>query len=162
MGAMPGRIVRGLVDAKSANPVFLFDEIDKLTSDFRGDPASALLEVLDPEQNNSFSDNFIEVPVDLSKVMFITTANSVHTIPEPLLDRMEIIELSSYTEDEKVQIALRYLVPKQIAENGLTPEQLFISTNTLQDIVRYYTREAGVRQLERQIASICRKAAREV
>ena len=162
VGAMPGRIVRGLVDAKSANPVFLFDEIDKLTSDFRGDPASALLEVLDPEQNNSFSDNFIEVPVDLSKVMFITTANSVHTIPEPLLDRMEIIELSSYTEDEKVQIALRYLVPKQIAENGLTPEQLFISTNTLQDIVRYYTREAGVRQLERQIASICRKAAREV
>lgn len=162
VGAMPGRIVRGLVDAKSANPVFLFDEIDKLTSDFRGDPASALLEVLDPEQNNSFSDNFIEVPVDLSKVMFITTANSVHTIPEPLLDRMEIIELSSYTEEEKVQIALRYLVPKQIVENGLSPEQLFISTNTLQDIVRFYTREAGVRQLERQIASICRKAAREV
>ena len=162
VGSMPGRIVRGLVDAKSANPVFLFDEIDKMTTDFHGDPASALLEVLDPEQNNSFSDNFIEVPVDLSKVMFITTANSVHTIPEPLLDRMELIELSSYTEDEKVQIALRYLVPKQIEANGLTPEQIFISTNTLLDIVRYYTRESGVRQLERQIASICRKAAREV
>ena len=125
-----------------------------MTTDFHGDPASALLEVLDPEQNNSFSDNFIEVPVDLSKVMFITTANSVHTIPEPLLDRMELIELSSYTEDEKVQIALRYLVPKQIEANGLTPEQIFISTNTLLDIVRYYTRESGVRQLERQIASI--------
>lgn len=162
VGAMPGRIVRGLVDAKASNPVFLFDEIDKMTSDFRGDPASALLEVLDPEQNNTFSDNFIEVPVDLSKVMFITTANSVHTIPEPLLDRMEIIELSGYTEAEKVQIALRYLLPKQMDAHGLTEEQLFISTNTLLDIVRFYTREAGVRQMERQIAAICRKSVREI
>lgn len=162
VGALPGRIIRGLADAKSANPVFLFDEIDKMTNDFRGDPASALLEVLDPEQNSTFSDHFIEIPFDLSKVMFITTANSAHTIPEPLLDRMELIELSSYTEEEKVQIAVRYLVPKQIKEQGLTEEQIFISANTILDIVRYYTREAGVRNLERQISAICRKAAREI
>lgn len=162
VGALPGRIIRGLTEAKSANPVFLFDEVDKMTNDFRGDPASALLEVLDPEQNSTFSDHFIEIPFDLSKVMFITTANSAHTIPEPLLDRMELIELSSYTEEEKVQIAIRYLVPKQIIEQGLKEEQLFISANTILDIVRYYTREAGVRNLERQISAICRKAAREI
>lgn len=158
VGAMPGRIIRGMVEAGTANPVFLMDEIDKMTTDFRGDPSSALLEVLDPAQNNTFSDHFIELPFDLSHVLFITTANSLQTISQPLLDRMEVIEISSYIEDEKVQIAQRYLLPKQLKEHGLDEKQMYISANTLLQIVRDYTREAGVRNLERQLATICRKA----
>lgn len=162
VGAMPGRIIRGMVEAGTANPVFLMDEIDKMTTDFRGDPSSALLEVLDPAQNNTFSDHFVELPFDLSHVLFITTANSLQTISQPLLDRMEVIEISSYIEDEKVQIAQRYLLPKQLKEHGLDEKQMYISANTLLQIVRDYTREAGVRNLERQLATICRKATREI
>lgn len=162
VGAMPGRVIRGMMEAGTANPVFLMDEIDKMTTDFRGDPSSALLEVLDPAQNNTFSDHFVELPFDLSKVLFITTANSLQTISQPLLDRMEVIEVASYIEDEKVQIAQRYLLPKQLKEHGLQEKQVYISANTMLQIVRDYTREAGVRSLERQLATICRKAAREV
>ncbi len=162
VGAMPGRIIRGMIEAGTANPVFLMDEIDKMTTDFRGDPSSALLEVLDPAQNNTFSDHFIELPFDLSKVLFITTANSLQTISQPLLDRMEVIEVASYIEDEKVQIAQRYLMPKQLKEHGLKPRQIYISGNTVLHVIRNYTRESGVRGLERQLAAICRKAAREV
>ncbi|HWR97006.1 MAG TPA: endopeptidase La, partial [Candidatus Methanoperedens sp.] len=162
IGALPGRIIQSLKKAKSRNPVFLLDEIDKLGTDFRGDPASALLEVLDPEQNNTFNDHYLEVDFDLSEVMFITTANSTFAIPPPLLDRTEIIALPGYTDLEKVRIARRHLVPKQLEANGLTAANLTLSDAVLREIIHRYTREAGVRGLEREIASVCRKVARRV
>ena len=161
IGSMPGKIMQSMVKAGVKNPLFLLDEIDKLGNDFRGDPASALLEVLDPEQNSTFADHFIEVDFDLSDVMFIATSNSLD-IPPALLDRMEIIRLSGYTEDEKVNIAMQYLVPKQMKRNGVRAEELLIEESAVRDIVRYYTREAGVRSLDREIAKICRKAVMAV
>src|SRR5207253_1982732 len=162
IGAMPGSIIRTLRDAESMNPVLLIDEIDKMGADVRGDPASAMLEVLDPEQNRAFRDHYLDLPFDLSKVLFICTANTIDTIPGPLLDRMDVIQLSGYTEDEKLGIAKKYLVPKQLKANGLTKPQLGLPDKMLRAIIREYTREAGVRGLERRIGDVCRKAATRI
>ena len=162
IGAMPGTIIRALRDAESRNPVFLIDEIDKMGSDYRGDPASAMLELLDPEQHSTFRDHYLDLPFDLSKILFICTANQLETIPPPLLDRMDVINLSGYTEDEKLGIARKYLVPKQLAAHGLTDYKVSFTEGALRTVIREYTREAGVRNLERQIAALCRKAARRV
>ena len=161
IGAIPGRIINSIKECGTKNPVFLFDEVDKIGADYKGDPASALLEVLDPEQNKDFTDHFLEVPFDLSKVMFITTANTTETIPRPLLDRMEVIEVSGYTEEEKLKIAQKYLVPKQIKENGLTKNQISFTKTGIMTLINYYTRESGVRNLEREIGTLCRRVARQ-
>jgi len=162
IGALPGRILQGLKNVKTNNPVFMMDEIDKIGDDYRGDPSSALLEVLDPEQNDTFSDHYMNLPFDLSKVMFITTANRYDTIPGPLLDRMEVIELSGYTLEEKMVIARKYLLPRQVKENGLRPSQIRLDDPTLELIISHYTHEAGVRNLERELGKVCRKIARKI
>ena len=159
IGALPGRLIQSMRRAGFANPVLMLDEVDKLGRDFRGDPASALLEVLDPEQNKTFRDNYLDLPFDLSKVLFITTANSLETIPAPLLDRMEIIRLSGYSEEEKMQIARRYLLPRQLKQAGLTEEQFILTEEALQKLIASYTREAGVRRLEQMLGRIIRKTA---
>src|SRR5439155_17988393 len=162
IGAMPGTIIRALRDAGSRNPLFMIDEIDKMGADFRGDPASAMLEVLDPEQNANFRDHYLDVAFDLSAVMFVTTANTLDTVPGPLRDRMEVIELAGYTEEEKLEIAKRYLVPRQIERNGLTKGMIDFTDGALRAIIADYTREAGVRNHEREIGTICRKVARRL
>jgi ATP-dependent Lon protease len=162
IGALPGRIIQALRRVESKNPVFMIDEVDKLGKDFRGDPASALLEVLDPEQNSEFRDHYLDVPFDLSRVMFITTANLLEPIPAPLRDRMEILQLSGYTETEKVRIAQGYLIPRQLRENGLWAEELTFGEDALRKIIQDYTREAGVRNLEREIGKICRKVVTRI
>src|SRR6516162_2869116 len=162
IGALPGQIIQSIRRAETNDPVIMLDEIDKLGRDFRGDPASALLETLDPEQNNTFRDNYLDVPFDLSKVLFICTANMLDTVPAPLMDRMEIIPLQGYSEEEKLHIANRYLIPRQIKENGITPEQIEFPDDAIRHIIRHYTREAGVRKLEQVIGTVCRKEARRV
>lgn len=159
---MPGKIIQKISKAKVINPLFLLDEIDKISSDMRGDPSSALLEVLDTEQNNIFNDHYIEVEYDLSNIMFIATANSTHNISSPLLDRMEIIKLVGYTEDEKLNIAKKYLIPKQIKNNFLKTQEISINNKVIINIIRYYTRESGVRSLEREISKICRKSVKKI
>jgi ATP-dependent Lon protease len=162
IGSLPGRIIQGLRNAGSNNPLFILDEVDKLGMDFRGDPASALLEVLDPEQNNTFADHYLDVPFDLSKVLFLTTANMLDPVPHALRDRMEVLELPGYTEEEKLQIVQRHLIPKQLIENGLGDQKIEFSEEALREIIHSYTREAGLRNLEREIARVCRKIARSI
>ncbi|MGH6994855.1 MAG: endopeptidase La, partial [Stellaceae bacterium] len=161
IGSMPGKVIQGMKKAKTSNPLFLLDEVDKLGADWRGDPSSALLEVLDPEQNTTFQDHYLEVDYDLSDVMFVTTANTLR-MPQPLMDRMEIIRIPGYTEDEKIQIARRHLIPKQVKAHGLKDGEWSLNDEALQDLIRYYTREAGVRNLEREIANLARKAIKEI
>src|SRR5207253_4335718 len=161
IGSLPGKIVSNIKKAGTSNPLFLLDEIDKLGQDFRGDPSSALLEVLDPEQNNKFQDHYLELDYDLSDVMFVTTANSLD-MPQPLLDRMELIRLEGYTEDEKVEIAKRHLLSKQVEAHGLKDGEFVLTDEALRDLIRYYTREAGVRTLEREIARLARKSLRAI